>query len=121
MLEGIDKEIYKAVILDIILESSKWRLSEGDDRDPIRIQVEHEAKVLFGVIPGEMDQSGMVHDFPTPVKPMKDYSHPNRVRVSLPGGKKKWVTPDKVKKVPYARSKTGFRYVLKEDADVAEN
>ena len=111
------KEEELRYLVGLTRSAASWRLSEGDERSPMELEVASRLDALLGIEPEVID--GRIQA--PPVKPMKDYSHPNRVRVSLPGGKKKWVTPDKVKKVPYARSKTGFRYVLKEEADVSQN
>lgn len=106
-------------LTDILLEGSRWTRDADEPLSGCELEIRDRIRRLSGV--NTMDDNGRVQGNLADVKPMKDYSHPNRVRVSLPGGKKKWVTPDKVKKVPYARSKTGYRYVLKEEEDVAQN
>ena len=49
------EKIEKEILMDIVLESSKWRLSEGDDRDCIRLEVEHRLGKYMGISPEVVD------------------------------------------------------------------
>lgn len=49
------EKIEKELLLDIVLESSKWRLSEGDDRDCIRLEVEQRLGKYMGISPEVVD------------------------------------------------------------------
>lgn len=51
-------------LLELVLEASKWKLSEGDERDTIRLEVEHRLRVLTGSSTGEPDDTGLIHDYP---------------------------------------------------------
>lgn len=103
-----------AYLVGIVTEASKWTLSEDDTRDTIRLEVEHRIGVLLGDSTDTPAEDGRVHDTPKP-KPRQhgashNPGHEGKVHISY-NGTKRWVPEEWVTKVPFAQSKTGFRYV----------
>ena len=106
-------------LTNLVLEASKWRLDESDQRDSIRIEVEHRLKVLMGEedVP---DEDGDIHDCTADEPSINNLStqkiKPSRVgmiQITLPGRKKKWVKLDWTEEVSCKCSRTGFRRVVK--------
>lgn len=105
-------------LVDLLKESSKWRLSENDERDPIRIEVEQRLDKLLGrnvdTVNGR-EQSVTMPSASAPAastrkrkKAPSDYM----VRIKV-DGKFKRFPREMCDKVPCAHSTTGYKWVLK--------
>lgn len=122
---SISDEIHREVILDILIESTKWKLDESDERDAIRLEVEHRARTLLIGAKDIPDEQGLVHD--TQDAPRKKPVHMRRnstersreyrngkVKVKGPDGKPHWTPVELCEQVPCKFSKTGLKWQLKQ-------
>ena len=112
------ERIEKELLLDIVLESSKWRLSEGDDRDCIRLEVEQRLGKYMGISPEIIDgreqsvvERGLAK---AAAKAGQNHGklHPGFHRVIV-GGKKLTLHESQLDKVEYKCSPTGYRWIPK--------
>ena len=113
------EKIEKELLLDIIMESSKWRLSEGDERDCIRIECEQRLAKYMGISPevvGGREQS-VVERGLAKQEAKAGQRHgqlrPGFHRVSV-NGKKFTLHESQLEKIPYAQSPTGYRWKIRE-------
>lgn len=90
-------------LIKLLQDSAAWRLSEGDDRSPLEIEVDSRINALLGE-PDEVKEDGRKHNSP------KDA---NRIRITL-NGKKTWANREDCVQVPCKNSKTGFKWALKD-------
>lgn len=126
MTEQEREEVERELILDILIESTKWHI-DNDADDAIRLEVCLRAKRLLGIekIPAEpqsvierglarqKDKAGQRHG----------QLRPGYHRVSI-NGKKLTLPESQLEKVPYRQSPTGYRWVLKPGVvvpDASEN
>lgn len=111
------EKIEKELLLDIVLESSKWRLSEGDDRDCIRLEVEQRLGKYMGINPEVVDgreQSVVERGLAKAAAKQKHGQlQPGYHRVTV-DGKKLTLHESQLEKVPYRQSPTGYRWVVKD-------
>lgn len=116
------EKIEKELLLDIVLESSKWRLSEGDDRDCIRLEVEQRLNKYMGITPAIVDgrEQSVVERGLAKQKAKQKHGQlqPGYHRVTV-DGKKLTLHESQLEKVPYKSSPTGYRWVVK-DVDNAQ-
>lgn len=105
-------------LVDLVKEASKWRLSENDERDPIRIEVEQRLDKLLGrnvdTVNGR-EQSVAAPSATAPAastrkrkKAPSDYL----IRVKV-DGKFKRFPREMCDKVPCVHSTTGYKWILK--------
>lgn len=115
---SISDEIHREVILDILIESTKWKLDESDERDAIRLEVEHRARTLLTGTKDIPDEQGLVHD--TQEAPGKNSTERSRayrngkVKVRWADGKPHWTPMERCEQVPCKFSKTGLKWQLKQ-------
>lgn len=95
-------------LISLTLSASEWRLSEGDERDPLRMEIEQRIEVLLGAKPEVID--GREQSIGTPTA-----KSDNTVRVSFPDHSSHRVSVNDVHKEPFARSPSGYRWVINED------
>lgn len=109
------KQVERELILDILIESTKWRVDEGDDA--IRLEVCLRAQKLFtgkedlgdnGLIQSVVER-GLARQ-----QAKNKNTHVGQVRVCI-NGKPKWFPKDMCVQVPFAKSKNGFRWTLKSE------
>lgn len=117
----VPKQMELALLLDIVLEASKWRVSEGDDRDPLRMEVEDR---LSRLLPADnydgVEVKGSV-EIDVGSEMLKEKNKHARyaethVRVMGPDGKKKWYPKEDCVQVPVTTGGSGFRWELKKEA-----
>lgn len=117
MTQQEKEQVERELILDILIESTKWRVDEGDDA--IRLEVCLRAKKLFtgkedlgdnGLIQSVVER-GLVRQ---QEKKKQQNTHVGQVRVCI-NGKPKWFPKDMCVQVPFAKSKNGFRWTLKSE------
>lgn len=95
-------------LLGIVLEASKWRISEGDDTDTIRLEVQDRIRRLSGQ--NTVDGNGLHQSEPetqateeAPVQTKKTKSHEwmkGRVHVKFADGQYHWCKAEHCEKVP---------------------
>lgn len=117
MTQQEKEQVERELILDILIESTKWRVDEGDDA--IRLEVCLRAKKLFtgkedlgdnGLIQSVVER-GLARQ---QEKKKQQNTHVGQVRVCI-NGKPKWFPKDMCVQVPFAKSKNGFRWTLKSE------
>lgn len=110
------KQVERELILDILIESTKWRVDEGDDA--IRLEVCLRAKQLFtgkedlgdnGLIQSVVER-GLARQQQSKNKNL----HVGQVRVCI-NGKPKWFPESMCMQIPFPKSKTGKKWVLKSE------
>lgn len=99
-------------LLSIVLEASQWRLSEGDERDTIRLEVQDRIRRLSGQ--NTVDENGLCQSDPlpeteqqepeeVPVQTNSTKSHEwmkGRVHVKFDDGNYHWCKAEHCTKVP---------------------
>lgn len=110
------EKVERELILDILIESTKWRVDEGDDA--IRLEVCLRAKQLFtgkedlgdnGLIQSVVER-GLARQQQAKNKPKN--THVGQVRVCI-NGKPKWFPESMCMQIPFPKSKTGKKWILK--------
>lgn len=118
----VPKQMELALLLDIVLEASKWRVSEGDDRDPLRMEVEDRLSRLLpadnydGV---EVKGSVEIEVYPEKLKAKDKHARyaETHVRVAGADGKKHWYPKEECVQVPVTTGGTGFAWKLKKEVE----
>lgn len=98
-------------LVALVTEASKWKLSEDDDRDPIRMEVEQRIDTLLGK--KEVVVDGMVQSTKCPSKPQfaETPKQKRTVRVIIDGHSR--VVPiEACLKIPFPRSRTGYKWAI---------
>ena len=112
------ERIEKELLLDIIMESSKWRLSEGDDRDCIRIECEQRLAKYMGITPEVADgreQSVVERGLAKlEAKNKSRDTHVGKIRI-YEHGKTRWVARELCEQVPCIHSKTGMKWIIRKE------
>lgn len=103
----------------LVLDASTWRLSEGDDRDCIRLEVQDRLRRLAGQ--ETIDQNGFAQSEPsqqpdTPMSSKTAWEHARR-RVRI-GKRYAWVLKEHTERVPREDSPNRTRWAVK--AEFAE-
>lgn len=103
-------------LTNLALEASKWRISEGDDTDCIRLEVQDRIRRLSGV--DTVDSDGRCQS--EPKKKYDDAEYKRRwtenkkethVRTTV-NGKTKWVKKEHAEKGPKSKG-NGWRWCIK--------
>lgn len=89
-----------------------WRLSEGDDRDPIRLEVEQRIAKLLGDEPVIVDGREQNARERKSISNKKYHDKYKEKRVRVDG---KWVMREDAVKIPRANG-SGWKWALKEEA-----
>lgn len=76
-------------LVDLLKEASNWRVSEGDDRDPLRMEVEQRIDKLLGENPVVVNGREQSVSNPSTYSPKDAWTH-ERVRVRFSDGKQHW-------------------------------
>ena len=107
------EQVERELILDILIESTKWRVDEGDDA--IRLEVCLRARRLLGIeeIPGE-PQSVVERGLARAAARQPRESHAGKIRI-YENGRTRWVNRELCEQVPSIHSKTGLKWVLKSE------
>lgn len=99
-------------LLSIVLEASQWRLSEGDDRDTIRLEVQDRIRRLSGQ--NTIDKDGLCQSEPIPETEQQETEEApvrtksikskewmkGRVHVKFADGNYHWCKAEHCEKVP---------------------
>lgn len=117
-------------LLSIVLEASQWRLSEGDDRDTIRLEVQDRIRRLSGQ--NTVDANGLCQSEPlpeteqqeleeAPVQTKKTKSAKSkewmkgRVHVKFADGQYHWCKAEHCEKVPRPAQPYLMKWQIKEE------
>ena len=110
------EKVERELILDILIESTKWHI-DNDVDDAIRLEVCLRAKKLFtgkedlgdnGLIQSVVER-GLARQ---QAKNKPQNTHVGQVRVCI-NGKPKWFPESMCMQVPFPKSKTGKKWILK--------
>lgn len=85
-------------LVDLLKEASNWRVSEGDDRDPLRMEVEQRIDKLLGAKPVVVNGREQSVSKPSTETPKDAWTH-ERVRVRFSDGKQHWAKREHCTKV----------------------
>lgn len=107
------EKVEREIILDILIESTKWHI-DNDVDDAIRLEVCLRAKRLLGIeeIPGE-SQSVVERGLARQQAKNKN-THVGQVRVCV-DGKPKWFPESMCMQVPFPKSKNGKKWILRSE------
>lgn len=110
-------------LLGIVLEASKWRISEGDDTDTIRLEVQDRIRRLSGQ--DTVDANGLCQSEPepqatenAPVQTKKTKSHEwmkGRVHVKFADDQYHWCKAEHCEKVPRPTQPYLMKWQIKEE------
>jgi hypothetical protein len=108
------EQVERELILDILIESTKWRI-DNDADDAIRLEVCLRARRLLGIeeIPVE-PQSVVERGLARAAARQPRESHAGKIRI-YENGKTRWVNRELCEQVPNIHSKTGLKWVLKSE------
>lgn len=98
----------------LVLDASTWRLSEGDERDCIRLEVQDRLRRLAGE--NTIDQNGFAQSEPSqqPDQPMSSKTAWERARRRVRiGNRYAWVLKEHTEEVPRQNSPTLTRWAVK--------
>lgn len=110
------EHVQRELLLDIILETSRYRVEEDSD-DPFRVEVIDRYKALCNggkAIEQSVVERGLARQ--EAAKAVEKKWHPNQVRVKI-NGKSKWTPKELCVQVPCAHSKNGLKWVLKSEVE----
>ena len=108
-------------LVSLTLAASDWRLSEGDERDPLRLEVQQRIARLLGDEPEIVDgreQSVVERGLAKAearAKARRDAQRNSR-RVTFPDGSTHRVDVEDLHQEPFPQSPTGYRWAINEDA-----
>lgn len=107
------EQVERSLILDILIESTKWHVDDGDDA--IRLEVCLRAKRLLGIkeIPGE-SQSVVERGLAKAAARKSRDTHAGKIRI-YENGSTRWVSRELCEQVPCIHSKTGLKWVIKKE------
>lgn len=105
-------------LVSLTLSASEWRLSEGDERDPLRLEVEQRIATLLGTEPEIVDgrEQSVVERGLAKAKDKAEKEERGTRRVTFPDGSMHRASVKDIVQEPYARSPTGYRWVVKPEA-----
>lgn len=111
-----------ALLLDIVLEASKWRVSEGDDRDPLRMEVEDRLSRLLPADNYDGVQVQGTKEIVVDTEMLKEKNKHARyaethVRVTGADGKKHWYPKEDCVQVPVTTGGTGWAWKLRKEVE----
>lgn len=116
MTEQEREQVERGLILDILIESTKWHI-DNDVDDAIRLEVCLRAKRLLGIEEIPSESQSVIERGLARQKAKAGQSHgqlrPGYHRVSV-GGKKLTLHESQLEKVPYAQSPTGYRWKIRD-------
>ena len=109
------EKVERELILDILIESTRWHVDEGDDA--IRLEVCLRARRLLGIeeIPGESQsvvERGLAK---LEARSKSRDTHAGKIRI-YENGRTRWVARELCEQVPCIHSKTGLKWVVKKEA-----
>lgn len=109
------EQVEKELLLDIVIEASKWRISEEDDRDPIRIEVEQRLSKLVGTTTKTVAGREQSVKHPTVVDDQKPRSNRREIHFKGKDGHTVWCGRDEAVKVVRNGMGCPWKWVLKSE------
>lgn len=114
-------------LLGIVLEASQWRLSEGDDRDTIRLEVQDRIRRLSGE--NTVDENGLCQSEPLPKTEQQEPEEApvrtkslkskewmkGRVHVKFSDGNYHWCKAEHCEKVPRPTQPYLMKWAIKDE------
>lgn len=101
---------------NLLLESARWRMTEDDPYSPIEREIMSRLEQLNHVESGEPEQSVVERGLArAKAKAEKEQERGTR-RVTFPDGSMHRASYQDIVQEPYARSPTGYRWVVKPEA-----
>ena len=107
------EQVERELLLDIVIEASKWRISEEDDRDPIRIEVEQRLSKLVGTTTKTVAGREQSVKHPTVVDDQKPRSNHREIHFKDKSGHSVWCARDEAVKVVRDGAGCPWKWVLK--------
>ena len=116
MTEQEREQVERELILDILIESTKWHI-DNDVDDAIRLEVCLRARRLLNIeeIPGET-QSVVERGLAKAKAKAEAEQERGTRRVTFPDGSMHRASVEDIYQEPYTRSPTGYRWAVKEQA-----
>lgn len=105
---------------ELLLESARWTRDPDEPYCSVELEIRDRLRRLNHV--NTIDKNGLAQSvverglLRQQAKNKQSSPHPNQVRVYI-DGKPKWFPKDMCVQVPFAKSKTGLKWVLREDAN----
>lgn len=108
------EQVERELILDILIESTKWHI-DNDSDDAIRLEVCLRAKRLLGIgdVPGE-PQSVVERGLQKMAARKSHDTHAGKIRI-YENGKTRWVARELCEQVPCIHSKNGLKWVIRKE------
>lgn len=105
-------------LTELVLEASKWKISEGDDSDTIRLEVQDRIRRLSGQ--DTVDENGRAQSEPKFQSSDPSYKYKkqwvkDKVRIKLDDGKIRWVLKEHCHKVPRPAQPFLTKWALKDE------
>lgn len=118
MTEQEREQVERELILDILIESTKWHI-DNDADDAIRLEVSLRARRLLGIkeIPSETQsvvERGLARAEAKKAKVIR-VEKPSTIRVKFPDGSMHRVPVVDLLQEPYLQSPTGMHWVIKDE------
>lgn len=110
-------------LTNLVLEASQWRISEGDERDTIRLEIQDRIRRLSGL--NTVDENGLHQSEPelqaTEEAPVQTKSSKSkewmrgRVHVKFADGNYHWCKAEHCEKVPRPTQPYLFKWAIKDE------
>lgn len=105
---------------ELLLESARWTRDPDEPYCSVELEIRDRLRKLNGV--NTVDSSGLAQSVverglarqQQAKNKQSDHGHSNQVRVYV-DGKPKWFPKDLCVQVPFAKSRTGYKWVLKQE------
>lgn len=106
-------------LISLTLSASEWRVSEDQaDVDPLRLEITQRLNRLQGIEPEIIDgrEQSVVERGLAKAKEKAEAEERGTRRVTFPDGSMHRASVEDIYQQPYARSPTGYRWAVKEQA-----
>lgn len=105
-------------LTELVLEASKWKISEGDDSDTIRLEVQDRIRRLSGQ--NTIDEDGRAQSNPDFKSSDPSYEYKkqwvkDKVRIKLDDGRVRWVLKEHCHKVPRPAQPFLTKWAIKDE------
>lgn len=101
---------------NLLLESARWRMTDDDPYSPIEREIMSRLEQLNGVESGEPEQSVVERGLARQKAKADAEQERGTRRVTFPDGSMHRASVEDIYQEPYARSPTGYRWAVKEQA-----
>lgn len=118
MMTEAEERLY---LEELLLESARWTRDPDEPYCSVELEIRDRLRKLNGV--STVDSQGLAQSVverglarQKAKNNQSDHGHSNHVRVYV-NGKPKWFPKDMCERVPFAKSRTGYKWVLKGGSD----